>query len=177
MQRYNNFLEYARDFAILLKIYTKICVYKKKVVHLQSQFVHMEQEIRHIGIVLSVTGEQARVQIVQTSACAACKAKEMCTSAESQEKVLEVQMLEPLQPGDRVEVMVRERLAWKAVLLGYILPFVVMMVVLFVLNLTTALDEAVVGTLALCSIAVYYLVLRLFRNKLQREFSFTARKE
>lgn len=85
-------------------------------------------------------------------------------------------MLEPLQPGDMVEVMVRERLAWRAVLLGYILPFVVMLGVIAVLDLTTSLDEAVTGTVALCAIAVYYLILRLFRNKLQKEFSFTARK-
>ena len=136
----------------------------------------MEEDIRHSGIVLSVAGDLARVQIVQTSACAACKARQMCTSAESQEKIIDAEMLEPMQPGDQVEVIVREKLAWKAVMLGYILPFVVMMAVLVVLNLATDWDEAVVGTTALCSIALYYLVLRLFRNKLQKEFSFTARR-
>jgi len=136
----------------------------------------MEEEIRHSGIVLTTDGEMARVQIVQTSACSACKAKSMCTSAESQEKIIDAEMLEPMAAGDRVEVVVREKLAWKAVVLGYILPFVVMIVVLVVLNLATDWDEAIVGTTALCSIAVYYLVLRLFRNKLQKEFSFTARK-
>jgi len=136
----------------------------------------MEEDIRHSGIVLSVAGEFARVQIIQTSACAACKARQMCTSAESQEKIIDAEMLEPMQPGDQVEVIVREKLAWKAVMLGYILPFVVMMAVLVVLNLATDWDEAVVGTTALCSIALYYLVLRLFRNKLQKEFSFTARR-
>ena len=136
----------------------------------------MEEDIRHSGIVLSVAGDLARVQIVQTSACAACKARQMCTSAESQEKIIDAEMFEPMQPGDQVEVIVREKLAWKAVMLGYILPFVVMMAVLVVLNLATDWDEAVVGTTALCSIALYYLVLRLFRNKLQKEFSFTARR-
>ena len=136
----------------------------------------MGEEIRHNGVVVSTNGETAKVIIVQSSACAACKAKDMCTSSESQEKMIEARMLEPLQAGDAVEVVIREQLAWKAVVLGYILPFVVMMVVLFVLNLTTRLDEAVTGTLALCSIAVYYLVLRLFRNRLQQTFSITARK-
>ena len=137
----------------------------------------MAEEIRHSGIVLSVHGDRAHVQIVQSSACEACKARSMCVSTESKEKEMDAVMLEPLSPGDRVEVIVRECLAWKAVLLGYIMPFVVMMAVLFVLNLTTSLDEAVVGTVSLCAIAVYYLVLRLFRDRLQREFSFTARKE
>lgn len=132
--------------------------------------------ISHQGIVISVSGCTAHVTITQASACEACKAKSMCTSAESKVKEMDVTMLEPLQPGDKVEVMVRERLAWRAVLLGYILPFVVMLGVIAVLDLTTSLDEAVTGTVALCAIAVYYLILRLFRNKLQKEFSFTARK-
>ena len=136
----------------------------------------MEEEIRHNGIVLSIAGGIARVQIVQTSACAACKARQMCTSAESQEKIIEATMLEPMSVGDAVEVVVREKLAWKAVVLGYILPFVVMMLVIVVLDIATEWDEAVVGTTALCAIAVYYLVLRLFRNKIQKEFNFWARK-
>jgi len=133
--------------------------------------------IRHSGIVLSVKGEIAHVQIVQSSACEACKAKSMCSSAESKEKEMDAIMLEPMQPGDKVEVLVRERLAWRAVLLGYILPFVVMIAVIAVLDLTTDLSEAVTGSVSLCAIAVYYLVLRLFRDKLQKQFSFTVRKE
>jgi sigma-E factor negative regulatory protein RseC len=85
-------------------------------------------------------------------------------------------MLEPLQPGDRVEVLVRERLAWKAVLLAYIMPFVVMMAVIAVLDLTTGWSEAVVGTLSLCAIALYYIGLSVFKHRLQKDFSFTARK-
>jgi sigma-E factor negative regulatory protein RseC len=101
----------------------------------------------------------------------------MCVSSESQEKIIEAIPLEVLQPGDRVTVSVHEYLAWKATLLGYIMPFVVMILVIIVLNALTSLDETITGTLSLCSIAVYYLILRLFRNKLQKQFSITAQKE
>ena len=137
----------------------------------------MEELIRHSGIVLSTSEHMARVQIVQTSACAACKARSMCMSSESQQKEMDVVMLEPMQVGDRVEVEVRERLAWKAVLLAYILPFVVMLGVIVLLDYTTDWSEAVVGTLSLCSIALYYIGLNLFKNRLQKQFTFTARKE
>lgn len=84
-------------------------------------------------------------------------------------------MLEPMQPGDRVEVMVQERLAWKGVLLAYLLPFVVMLAV--IAGLEWVLDsETLIGTIALCAVALYYLILSFFRNKLQKQFSFTARK-
>ena len=121
----------------------------------------MEELIRHEGIVLSVKG---------------CKARSMCMSSESQAKEMDAMMTEPMQAGDRVEVEVREHLAWRAVLLAYILPFIVMMMVIAGLDYFTQWSEAIVGTLSLCSIALYYLILNAFRSKLQKQFTFTARK-
>ena len=136
----------------------------------------MDEMIKHEGVVLSTNGNMAHVEIVQTSACSACKARSMCMSSESQQKQMDVVMLEPMQAGDRVEVEVRERLAWRAVLLAYILPFVVMLAVIAVLDYTTDWSEAITGTLSLCAIALYYLILSAFKHKLQKQFSFTARK-
>ena len=136
----------------------------------------MEELIRHTGVVLSTDGSKARVEIIQTSACSACKAKSMCMSAESQQKEMDVVMLEPLKMGDQVEVMVRERLAWRAILLAYILPFIVMLGVITVLDFATEWSEAVIGTLSLCAIALYYIGLSVFKHRLQTQFTFTARK-
>ena len=136
----------------------------------------MDEMIRHEGVVVSINGDKAHVQIVQTSACSACKARSMCMSSESQQKEMDVMMLEPMQVGDKVEVEVRERLAWKAVLLAYILPFIVMLAIIAILDFTTDWSEAVVGTLSLCGIALYYIGLSVFKHRLQTQFSFTARK-
>ena len=136
----------------------------------------MDELIKHEGIVLHINGSKARVEIVQTSACSACKARSMCMSAESQQKEMDVAMLEPMQVGDKVEVEVRERLAWKAVLLAYILPFIVMLAIIATLDFATEWSEAIVGTLSLCGIALYYIGLSFFKDKLQKQFVFTARK-
>lgn len=136
----------------------------------------MDEMIRHEGVVVSINGDKAHVQIVQTSACSACKARSMCMSSESQQKEMDVMMLEPMQVGDKVEVEVRERLAWKAVLLAYILPFIVMLAIIAILDFTTNWSEAVIGTLSLCGIALYYIGLSVFKHRLQTQFSFTARK-
>ena len=149
--------------------------------------------IRHDGIIIALNGDGiARVRIVQTSACAACKAKAMCASAESAEKEMTVVLLGDGQwaVGDTVEVMVQQKMGWKAVVLAYRLPFFVMLAVMFIGNGLLAMGdgatgllgdeakrEAVLGTIALCAMAVYYLVLGLFKDKLQKEFSFTAKKK
>ena len=186
--------------------------------------------IKHDGIIIALNEDgTALVRIVQTSACAACKAKAMCASAESAEKEMTVVLLnqeprtneksferkqdknqdasattdqtkvtslgslllapEAYKVGDTVEVMVQQKMGWKAVVLAYLLPFFVMLAVMFIGNGILAMGdgatgllgdeakrEAVLGTVALCAMALYYLVLGMFKDKLQKEFSFTARK-
>ena len=157
-------------------MFAHACVYEIFFVPLCAFYGFMDELIRHEGIVLSTNDKMAHIQIVQSSACSACKAKAMCSSSESQQKEMDALMLEPMVAGDRVEVEVREHLAWKAVLLAYVLPFIVMMSVIAVLDVLTGWDEAIVGTVALCSIALYYLALSQFRHRLQKQFTFTARK-
>ena len=149
--------------------------------------------IKHDGIIIALNEDgTALVRIVQTSACAACKAKAMCASAESAEKEMTVVLLDDEQwaVGNEVEVMVQQKMGWKAVVLAYLLPFFVMLAVMFIGNGLLAMGdgatgllgdeakrEAVLGTVALCAMALYYLVLGMFKDKLQKEFSFTAKKK
>ena len=149
--------------------------------------------IKHDGIIIALNEDgTALARIVQTSACAACKAKAMCASAESAEKEMTVVLLgdEQWAVGNEVEVMVQQKMGWKAVMLAYLLPFFVMLAVMFIGNGLLAMGdgatgllgdeakrEAVLGTVALCAMALYYLVLGMFKDKLQKEFSFTARKK
>ena len=139
--------------------------------------------IKHDGIIIALNEDgTALVRIVQTSACAACKAKAMCASAESAEKEMTVTLANSPSPiadikvGDTVEVMVQQKMGWKAVVLAYLLPFFVMLAVMLIGNAIWAVREEILGTVALCAMALYYLVLGLFKDKLQKEFSFTARK-
>ena len=145
--------------------------------------------IKHDGIVIAVNSDNTvRVRIVQTSACSACKAKAMCASAESKEKEILALFVgeeakrregekQDIKLGDEVVVMVQQKMGWKAVLLAYILPFVVMMTVVAIGNGLLGIREEVIGTAALCAMGVYYIVLGFFKDKIQKDFSFTARKK
>ena len=157
--------------------------------------------IKHDGIIIALNEDgTALVRIVQTSACSACKAKAMCASAESAEKEMTVVLLgengkvktennstqsyttlhdstQSYHVGDTVEVMVQQKMGWKAVVLAYLLPFFVMLAVMLIGNAIWAVREEILGTVALCAMALYYLVLGLFKDKLQKEFSFTAKKK
>ena len=163
-------------------MFVRACVYKKLFVPLHAFYGlliktdNMDEMIRHEGVVLATDGKTARVTILQASACQACKAQSMCMSADSKEKEMDVILLDAVKPGDRVEVMVEEHLAWKAVFLAYILPFLVMMCVLVVLCTVTDISDSIIGSVALGSIALYYLCLAMFKYRLKRHFTFKTRK-
>ena len=145
--------------------------------------------IKHDGIVIAVNGDgTVLVRIVQTSACAACKAKAMCASAESKEKEIVALFVgeeakrregekQDIKLGDEVVVMVQQKMGWKAILLAYMLPFIVMMTVVAIGNGLLGIREEVIGTAALCAMGVYYIVLGFFKDKIQKDFSFTAKKK
>lgn len=134
----------------------------------------MADKIQHEGVVLSAEAGVARVRILQASACSQCKAHSMCMSAEAKEKMIDCEMVEPLAVGDKVMVEVEERQGWFAILLAFVLPFLLVMGLIYGLGKVMAEEWA--GTLALCSLVPYYGVLSLFRNKLKKHFSFIARK-
>ena len=135
----------------------------------------LEDAIRHRGIVERVDGEMATVLIAQTSACAACHAAKMCMASESREKRIEARMIEPVHVGDEVEVLVREQAGWLAVCLAYVIPFLLLVAAVAGFD-RMGWSEAKAGTAALVSVAVYYVILRIFRDRLQRKFTFWVRR-
>jgi sigma-E factor negative regulatory protein RseC len=79
--------------------------------------------------------------------------------------------------GDEVVVMVQQKMGWKAVLLAYILPFVVMIAVIALGNGLMNIREEIIGTAALGALALYYIILGFFKDRIQKEFSFIARRK
>jgi len=137
----------------------------------------MSGVISHEGIAESVRDGYVSVRIMQAGSCAACEARKMCVSADNREKMIDAVCTDTsVKAGDRVTVYVRERLAWRAVLLAYIVPFVVLAGVLAGLQLSGR-GEAVAGVGALCAVGVYYIVLSFFKGRLKKSFSFTAEKK
>lgn len=122
-----------------------------------------------------IRGNLVLVEIVQQAACAACKAKSMCSASESKVKEIEAWILEPMTVGERVEVAVEKRLGWKAVLLAFVLPFCLLLGLVALLPRWID-NEAIVGTIAIVSLAPYYLILKLFNGRLEKEYKFVARK-
>ena len=136
----------------------------------------MANTIRHQGIVENINGSHLKVRIVQTSACASCSVKGHCTSADTKEKLIDVTDINAAsyQAGDRVWVVGELSMGVMAVLLAFILPFLILVISLFVF-MAICSDELLS---ALCSLALlipYYYILWLNKTRMGKKFSFSIR--
>ena len=132
-----------------------------------------KDEIRHSGKILEITPDFTTVQIVVSSACASCHAKAMCGMSEDEEKVI---ML-PTDPyaghkvGDEVQVMTKMTMGLKAVWISYVIPLAVLMILILSLSPVIG-NELLLGLVAIAGVALYYLGIWLFRDRLSDEFVF-----
>ncbi len=138
--------------------------------------MHTTKHIEHQGIVSGVEGNKISVNIVSQSACSSCHAKGACGMSEVREKTIEVEDNSGgFRKGEWVNVILQQTMGFKALFLGYLLPFIV---VLFTLILTSTItgNEALSGILSLVVLLPYYLVLFFLKDRIQRSFSFMIKK-
>ena len=122
--------------------------------------------IKHLGIVENIQGSHLSVRIVQTSACAACSAKGHCSSADTAASSYQV--------GEKVMVVGETSMGMMAVVLAFVLPFVLLIFSLFLL-MALIENELYAALLSLAVLIPYYFVLWLNKTRLKQQFSFTIK--
>lgn len=132
--------------------------------------------IEHYATVEEVLPNHIKVLIVSESACAGCHAKGACTASDLQDKIIDIYQPEgTFKVGQKVMLMGENSLAPKAVLLAYIFPIILLLATLMIVFHTTH-KEALAGLLSLGILLPYYGIIYLYKDKLQRTFSFTIKQ-
>lgn len=132
--------------------------------------------IKHLGIVENIQGSHLSVRIVQTSACAACSAKGHCSSADSKDKIIDIidTAASSYRVGEKVMVIGETSMGMMAVVLAFIIPFVLLIFSLF-LFMTLMENELYSALLSLAILIPYYFILWLNKTRLKQKFSFTIK--
>ena len=133
----------------------------------------MSEKISHTGVVESHMDGCVKVRIVQTSACAACKVAGHCNAAESKVKIVDVfcDNAAGYQTGQEVVVWASKDVANRALLLGFGVPFLLLVCVLMI-ALRFVAEEGIAALIAIGSLVPYYFALWLLRDRIQRHISF-----
>lgn len=131
-------------------------------------------EIRHPGVVERIEGNTVIVRIESQAACGQCQAKSHCGMVESADKLIEIKHIKPdhFATGQKVIVKLKQSLGYKALMLGYITPFLILIISLFAIALITG-NEGLAAFIAVLLMAPYYALLYKYRNKLRKTFHFT----
>ncbi len=137
----------------------------------------MPSKIEHQGRIVEMDADCISVEIVSKSACAACHAKGVCGAAEEQVRTVVVpHTLETaasgLKVGDSVKLVLASKLGMKATVIAYGVPLLVLLAALMIFS-ALKLEQLYVGLFSLASVAVYYIIIAIFRDNLDKEFYFT----
>ena len=136
----------------------------------------MANVITHQGIVENIDDAHVFVRIIQTSACASCSVKGHCSSADSKEKILEISApFSSYKIGDQVTVVGQTSMGMMAVLLAFFIPFLILVISLFLFMHLLDGNELLSGLISLGLLVPYYFVVWLNKAKLKKNFSFTIK--
>ena len=136
----------------------------------------MEKQIEHEGDVVSICGNAMVVRIVAPPACAGCAAKSRCMPSDNNYRDIHVENFSgSFVYGERVRVIMRQSLGFRALCIGYLFPFVVTLTTLIVVYQTTR-NEFASGLSALLSLIPYFIIVKLLNRKISKNFGFTVQK-
>lgn len=117
------------------------------------------QSVIHSGIITEVHEDHVNVVLNEAVACTSCQLKSACGADQADLKELKVLTRgKHYNKGTAVTVGMHQSMGLKAVLLAYVVPFIILMTVLILSQ--NVLEEWLSGLLVLAFIVVYFWLLK-----------------
>lgn len=132
-----------------------------------------EKIVTHPGVVKKIDGTKVSVSVISKAGCASCQLKGSCSVGEVEEKVVEMELSRgfSFKEGQMVTVEMKQSLGTIAVLLGYVFPFLVVLLSL-ILFLQLGLDQGIAGILSILTLVPYYGLLYLLKDFFKKKFQY-----
>ena len=134
------------------------------------------KEIKHPGVITSIDSSKIKVNITTYSACSSCSVRGICSISDVKDKMVEVPNTGDFSVGQKVQVILHQTLGFKALYLGYVQPFIVILITLIITSSLTR-NEVLAGLISLGALAPYYLVLYYYKENIRNKFTFAIKKQ
>ncbi len=131
-------------------------------------------EIKHAGFVSEVVDGRVKVSLFRPEACGSCHMKDYCGGDQDERQEFEV-AADGYSVGEEVLLHMSTSTGLRAVLLAYIVPFLLLVIVL-IASLQLGLSESIAGIVSLLTTATYYMLLKLFATDIKDQFSIQIQK-
>lgn len=134
--------------------------------------------VTHSGKVIGVFRDTVTVAVESSEACGSCASRSACSlgvQSNTRNILITTPDASSFSVGEIVTVATRTQMGLMAVTLCYAVPAVVLVAVLAAAVLC-GVSEGVAALISLGSVAIYYGILWLVRDKLAQKISFTIEK-
>ncbi len=132
--------------------------------------------IEHQGVIKEIDDNMVKVSILSKSSCTSCQVKGACSVSEIEEKIIDIKCdTTQYKKGEIIDVYYKQSLGFRALFLGYILPFLIVLFSLIII-INLGYSEGIAGLSSILLLIPYYLALYLIRKKLKETFSFSIKK-
>ena len=136
----------------------------------------MEEHVSHPGVIVGINDKDIEIEILSSSMCGSCGIKSACGMSEMQEKRVTVP-----KPADKeyivgqpVSIIMNTKQGNKAALFAYFIPAFLLVAIIVILS-NLSVKEWLAALIGVGVIAVYYIVLSFFKEKLKDEFKYEIR--
>lgn len=136
----------------------------------------MGEHVSHPGVVVGTNDKDLEIEILSSSMCGSCGIKSACGMSEMQEKRITVP--KPVDKefivGQPVSITMSTSQGNKAALFAYFIPAFLLVAIIVILS-NLSIKEWISALVGIGALAVYYVILYFFRDKLRNEFTYEIR--
>lgn len=131
------------------------------------------EDIRHLAKVIDIKDNTLYLRVMRSDACSICAAKNFCGMQKESENIITIEdtQASEFNIGEEVDICLSLASSAKAVIYGYILPLILLLVAI-ILSKTLGYSDFNSGISGIIVLIPYYFVLFLMRNKMKSDFKF-----
>lgn len=136
----------------------------------------MADHVSHPGVVVGINDKEIVIEILSSSMCGSCGIKSACGMSEMQEKRVTVPKPDDREfiVGQPVSIIMNTSQGNKAALFAYFIPAFLLVTIIVILS-NLSVKEWLAALIGIGVIAVYYIILSFFKEKLKSEFKYEIR--
>ena len=138
---------------------------------------HSSGTIRQSATVIRGEAAEIEVEVCRPEACAACKAKSVCSEGGGEGKRMTlVNDGQGYRVGEQIQLVMRRSAGLKAVVIAYLVPVVLVVAALLIFQ-ATPMSDTTAALLTLGILVLYFVIIRLLRGRINNQLTIEIEKE
>ena len=140
--------------------------------------INVSKLIKHSGVISQIIGNNVIVDIQRSSACATCESKSVCATLNAQTQQINcLSNDDDLKIGDIVNVVSERRQSVYATVIAFAIPVLLFISSIIICYEAFNLNQGLSAIVAFAAMALYYIVLHRFDNKIKNKINFRIEKQ